>query len=29
MGTVLEETVLYIWMGWPNPVSEAEYRAIM
>ena len=29
MGTVLEETVLYIWMGWPNPVAEAEYRAIM
>ena len=28
MGTVLEETVLYIFLGWPNPVDEATYRAI-
>jgi hypothetical protein len=28
MGTVLEETVLYIFLGWANPVAAAEYRAI-
>ena len=28
-GTVREETVLYIYSAWPNPVSTAYYRALM
>lgn len=29
IGTVSEEAVLYINMGWPNPVLRAEYMAVV